>query len=105
LGTLSSDASGGRYVEPVAVNNQGHVAGSFSKYDTAQNLKYVGLRPFYWSTSAGLREMSTLGGTDSYYGRNFTAASDINDFGVIVGSSQKFSASGTQLGTFAFSAI
>ena len=88
LGTLSSDASGGRYVEPVAINNHGHVVGSFSKYDTAQNLKYVGLRPFYQSTSAGLREMSTLGGTDSYYGRNFTITTDINDFFVIVGSSQ-----------------
>lgn len=105
LGTPSYEPSGSRYIEPAAINNHGQVVGSFSKYDPAQNYKNVGLRPFVWSTSLGVLEMSTLGGIDSYYGRNFTGATDINDSGVIVGSSQKFTASGTQLGTFAYSAV
>lgn len=104
LGTPSYDASGGRSIAATAINNHGQVVGSFSKYDPAQNYKYVGSRPFVWSTSLGVLEMSTLGGTDSYYGRNHTTATDINDSGVIVGASQKFTASGTQIGTFAFSA-
>src|SRR4029078_11486089 len=95
LGHIGTDSSGVTLVEAQAVNTAGTAVGYAYKYSGNTLLGTRGVR---WdasgtaATELGNLGTSSGGGTESY-------ALDINTAGVAVGSTQKYSLDGTDLGT------
>jgi hypothetical protein len=95
LGHIGTDSSGYTLVEAQAVNIGGTAVGYAFKYSGNTDL---GIRAVRWDASGtAATELGNLGTSSG--GRTVSSALDVNAAGVAIGSAEKYSPAGTNLGT------
>jgi probable HAF family extracellular repeat protein len=85
LGTLGTDADGGGFSTPVALNDHNQVAG-WSEYYDPQG-QWLGARTVLWEGGV-VRDLGSLGTDQEGWGYSY--ATDLNQAGRVVGSSRYF---------------
>ena len=97
LGALGTDPTGHSYSQGYGINARGQVAGSSESFDAHHH----DLGPHAFLYSGGrMQDLGTLG-TDPY-GYGYSQAAAVNASGQVVGVSEAFDATGTDLGPRAF---